>query len=237
MTERRRASVERGPQHFAIGPSSLRWRGDHLQIELNELCAPLPYPVRGSVRLYPSALSTFMTSLDTAGRHRWGPIAACARIEVDLQNPRTSWKGEAYFDSNEGDEPVDQQFEAWDWSRARLKDGSTAVLYDIRQADGVQRVIAQRFSPDGRAQAFAPPSVTVALPRSLWQIQRSVRADDSATTRLLQTLEDAPFYNRSLLQTSLLGEAVTAVHETLQAQRLSSLPVRLMLPWRMPRWN
>ena len=132
MTERRRASVERGPQHFAIGPSSLRWQGDHLQIELNELCAPLPYPVRGSVRLYPSALSTFMTPLDTAGRHRWGPIAACARIEVDLQNPRTSWKGEAYFDSNEGDEPVDQQFEAWDWSRARLKDGSTAVLYDIR---------------------------------------------------------------------------------------------------------
>ena len=237
MTERHRSSMERGPQHFAIGPSSLRWQGDHLHIELNELCAPLPYPVRGSVRLYPSALSTFMTPLDTAGRHRWGPIAACARIEVDLQNPRTSWKGEAYFDSNEGDEPVDQQFEAWDWSRARLKDGSTAVLYDIRQADGVKRVIAQRFSPDGQAQAFAPPAVTVALPRSLWQIQRSVRADDSATTRLLQTLEDAPFYNRSLLQTSLLGEAVTAVHETLQAQRLSSLPVRLMLPWRMPRWN
>jgi carotenoid 1,2-hydratase len=33
----------------------------------------------------------------------------------------------------------------------------------------------------------------------------------------------------------LLGEQVTAVHETLEPQRLNNLPVRMMLPWRMPR--
>jgi len=40
---------------------------------------------------------------------------------------------------------------------------------------------------------------------------------------------------RSLLRADLLGEQVTAVHETLSIPRLVSLPVRLMLPWRMPR--
>jgi carotenoid 1,2-hydratase len=49
------------------------------------------------------------------------------------------------------------------------------------------------------------------------------------------TLEDTPFYVRSILRSSLAGEIVTSVHETLDAQRVASLPVRLMLPWRMPR--
>jgi len=33
----------------------------------------------------------------------------------------------------------------------------------------------------------------------------------------------------------LQGETVTAVHETLDVPRVVSWPVRLMLPWRMPR--
>jgi carotenoid 1,2-hydratase len=53
--------------------------------------------------------------------------------------------------------------------------------------------------------------------------------------QLVSTLEDTPFYVRSLLRTRLLGEDVTAVHESLDVPRLVSLPVRLMLPWRMPR--
>jgi carotenoid 1,2-hydratase len=52
---------------------------------------------------------------------------------------------------------------------------------------------------------------------------------------VLSTLEDTPFYVRSLLRTQLLGENVTAVHESLDIPRLVSLPVQLMLPWRMPR--
>jgi carotenoid 1,2-hydratase len=38
-----------------------------------------------------------------------------------------------------------------------------------------------------------------------------------------------------VLASSLLGEAVTSVHETLDLRRLVSLPVQMMLPWRMPR--
>jgi carotenoid 1,2-hydratase len=51
----------------------------------------------------------------------------------------------------------------------------------------------------------------------------------------MQTLEDTPFYVRSQIASSLLGEEVVSIHETLDVPRVVSLPVRLMLPWRMPR--
>jgi carotenoid 1,2-hydratase len=37
-----------------------------------------------------------------------------------------------------------------------------------------------------------------------------------------QTLEDTPFYVRSVLSSSLLGESVASVHETLNVPRLVS---------------
>jgi carotenoid 1,2-hydratase len=60
-------------------------------------------------------------------------------------------------------------------------------------------------------------------------------SEAGSAPQLISTLEDTPFYARSLLRTRLLGEEVTAVHESLDVPRLVSLPVRLMLPWRMPR--
>jgi carotenoid 1,2-hydratase len=132
MTERGRGSLHRDRERLSIGPSLLKWTGQHLEIKLDEVCVPIPRRVRGTVRLYPDALSDFSTSLDDAGRHRWGPIAPCARIEVDMLHPAISWRGSAYFDCNEGDEPVSRPFKAWDWWRARLANGSTAVIYDCR---------------------------------------------------------------------------------------------------------
>lgn len=234
MTERGRRSVQRDRQQFTIGPSRVRWLGDHLRIDIDERCAPLPRRVRGSVRVYPSALSSFTAALDDAGRHRWGPIAPCARVEVDLQHPDKRWRGEGYLDSNEGDEPVHRPFRRWDWSRARLRDGSTAVIYDLQQTDGSERLIAQRFAPDGSHQPFEPPG-RQALPATLWRIARTMRSEADQPARVTSTLEDTPFYARSLLQAQLLGEPVTAVHETLQPQRLTAWPMRYMLPWRMPR--
>jgi hypothetical protein len=49
-------------------------------------------------------------------------------VEVSLTDPAARWSGHAYLDSNEGDEPVDRGFLEWDWSRAGLADGSTAVV-------------------------------------------------------------------------------------------------------------
>ena len=55
--------------------------------------------------------------------------------------------------------------------------------------------------------------------------------------RVQQTLEDTPFYVRSVLEAGVLGERVTAVHETLHIPRLVSTAVQGMLPFRMPRWT
>lgn len=236
MTERSRASVQRDREQFIVGPSRLRWQHDHLRIDIDERGAPLPRRVRGTVKLFPGQLSTFSAGLDDGNRHRWGPIAPGARVEVDLQQPASRWRGEAYFDSNEGDEPITGPFSVWDWSRARLRDGSTAVVYDVRQTNGSERLIAERFMPDGRVLPFEPPP-RQPLPATLWRVGRSMRSAPEAPAQVLQTLEDAPFYARSLLRTELLGETVTAVHETLDAQRLTAWPMPYMLPWRMPRWR
>ena len=132
MTERGRGQLSRSASELAIGPSVVRWDGQALQIDIDEVCSPLPRRVRGRVRVFPQGLCRFTAPLDAAGRHRWGPIAPCARIEVELDRPGLRWSGQAYLDSNEGDEPVDRAFRTWDWSRASLLVGSTAVVYDLR---------------------------------------------------------------------------------------------------------
>jgi carotenoid 1,2-hydratase len=234
MTERGARHVERLARSFTVGPSSLHWDGSSLRLDLHELGVPLPQRVDGSVRVWPQALTSFNAPLDDAGCHRWGPIAPCSRVEVNLQHPALRWQGHGYLDSNEGDEPIDRPFTEWDWSRGLLGDGSTAVIYDVRQKTGADRLITQRFHPDGRSEAFeAPPRAE--LPRTAWRIGRTMRSDVGSPPRLLQTLEDTPFYVRSVLESGLFGERVTSVHETLNVPRLVSLPVRLMLPWRMPR--
>lgn len=234
MTERGRSHIERSEDHYRIGPSSLHWDGQALHIAFDEINVPIPMRVRGRVTVRPEGLCRFVTALDNAGRHRWGPIAPCSRVEVELENPGVRWSGHAYMDSNEGDEPVEHGFRDWDWARAEMANGDTAVVYDVRPLEGPGRVVAQRFSRNGDSLAFeAPPRH--ALPASRWRIPRAMGSEAGATPQVLSTLEDTPFYVRSLLKTRLLGEDVTAIHESLDVPRLVSLPVRLMLPWRMPR--
>ena len=234
MTERSRASVTREARRFVIGPSRLEWDGEALTIHIDEVGVPLPRRVRGTVRVLPQQLFNFSAALDDGARHHWGPIAPAARVEVDLDKPGSRWSGHAYLDSNEGTEPIERPFTEWDWSRSSLADGSTAVIYDVRQKRGDDRVLALRFTPSGTVEPFdAPPRQ--ALPRTLWRIQRTMRTEPGRPAAVTRTLEDTPFYARSMLTSSLLGEQVVSVHETLSVPRLVSPAVRLMLPWRMPR--
>ena len=234
MTERGRQHIQRSAHHYQIGPSSLHWNGQALTFDIDEINVPWPKRVRGRVTVKPDGLCRFVTALDNEGRHRWGPIAPCSRVQVEMDSPRLSWSGHAYMDSNEGDEPVENGFWDWDWARAEMANGDTSVVYDVRPKSGPGRVVSQRFSPDGSHTPFEAPA-RYALPASAWRIKRAMCSEPGTVPEIVSTLEDTPFYARSLLKTRLLGEDLTAVHETLDVPRLVSWPVRWMLPWKMPR--
>jgi carotenoid 1,2-hydratase len=231
MTERGRGRVSRDAASLAIGPSSVRWDGRALTFGIDEMAAPLPSRIRGEVRIHPESLFERSYMLDEEGAHRWRPIAPAARVEVALERPGLRWSGTGYVDSNAGDAPLENAFSGWHWSRARLRRGA-AVVYDLRGRDGAERSLAMHFRPDGSVEDM-PLLPAAALPRTKWGIARATRV--GAPVRVAQTLEDTPFYARSLLSAWLLGEPVTAVHESLSLDRFRAPWVRLMLPFRMPR--
>ena len=240
MTERSAQSVQRSANVFKIGPSRMVWDGQAIRFDICEIGVPIPQKIIGQVIVHPDGFSKHLWALDQGNKHYWGPIAPSARVEVHMSEPNIRWSGHGYFDANEGCEPVNQVakpiFVDWDWSRASLSDGSTAVIYDVRQAAGLpDRVLALKFSKDAsQVQSFIPPQKQ-ALPPTMWRIKRQMRSDDAVKPVVMQTLEDTPFYARSVLQSGLLGETVTSLHETLDVPKLTSLPTQLMLPWRMPR--
>ncbi len=236
MTERGRRHVQRGPHEFAVGPSRWGWSGSGLTIDIDERATPMPRRVIGTLRVQPLGLSRFTAALDGAGRHRWGPIAPGARIDVDLHSPALRWQGQAYIDSNEGDEPIEQGFTRWDWLRAQLPDGRCAVVYDVQPRGRGPQLISAAFGADGAAQPWQAPPRQHLPPSPLWRVQRAVRADAGPPApRVAQTLEDTPFYARSLLRLQLGGQSVQAVHESLDVNRLASPWVQRLLPFRMPR--
>jgi carotenoid 1,2-hydratase len=232
MTERGRRHCARNAQQFTIGPSQLNWDGDCLSIDINEVCAPLPRRIQGRIKLWPQQLCTYSTALNASGRHRWGPLAPASRIEVDLQEPHLKWQGHAYLDSNEGDEPIDRGFHTWDWSRARMRDGSTLVFYDMHTPAGDEHLLALRFTPRGAVDSLTAPA-TQRLPKTGWRLERRMRSDGVVAVH--EQLEDTPFYQRALLKLDHAGEPLLAFHETLSVPRLVSPVVQAMLPWRMPR--
>ena len=234
MTERGARHVKRSASSLQIGPSSMVWDGKALSLQIDEVTAPWPSRIRGTVRLQPAALMNQSYALDTAGRHRWRPIAPCARVEVELSHPGLRWSGAAYLDSNQGDAPLEHDFVRWDWSRAALSGQRTAVLYDVTRRQGAPLSLALAFDPNGGVQPFeAPPHAT--LPPAMWRVARGTRSDEGSVARVRETLEDAPFYARSVVNAQLLGEPVTAMHESLSLDRFSSAWVQAMLPFRMPR--
>jgi carotenoid 1,2-hydratase len=233
LTERGRHSLDRSETAIAIGPSSVEWDGDTLTVRIDEVTVPLPSRVRGLVRVRPTALVDRTFALDAAGTHRWRPIAPCARVEVELERPALRWSGTAYLDSNSGDAPLEDAFVRWDWSRAG-DDRSATVLYDVARRSGDELSLALRFGADATMQAIEPPP-PMRLPHTLWRVPRGTRADEARHATVLRTLEDTPFYARSVLSTRVHGATMHAVHESLSLDRFRSRWVQALLPFRMPR--
>lgn len=236
MTERGRRQVQCDASALQIGPSALQWSGDTLTIEIDEVTVPWPSRLRGVVRLHAAPRFDHPVLLSAAGQHRWFPIAPSARVEVDLSAPGLRWSGPGYLDSNRGDAPLEQAFTRWDWARAHLSQGRSAVVYDVDRVDAAPLDIGLEFRNDGTVNPFDSPR-RAALPSSLWRVARSARGEPGEPMHVVQTLTDAPFYARSLVRTRWLGEAVTAMHESLSLQRFDSAWVQAMLPFRMPRFT
>ncbi len=234
LTERGRGGLRRDRDTLAIGPSAVTWDGDCLGIRIDEVTMPIPTRVRGTVRVYPRVFTGKTFALDDSGRHRWSPLAPMARVDVALDKPELSWSGDGYLDSNDGDAPLEQDFTEWDWSRAKTPDGA-AVLYNVTRRVGADFSLALRFSEDGATEHFSPPPRADLARTSLWRVPRRTRADADGTATVRETLEDTPFYARSVISADLLGKPVTAMHESLSLDRFRLPVVQAMLPFRMPR--
>jgi len=232
MTERPRGQVQRSLDEIRVGRSALRWDGDGLTIDVDEQAFPLPSRVTGQVRLRPEVSTQHRVPLDPGGEHVWWPIAPRSRVEVVFSHPSLKWSGTGYFDTNWGASPLEDAFVEWSWSRAPLEEGA-AVLYDVTRREGGPLSMALRFDAAGAVEPFDPPPWYQLPAGAIWRVPRATRAE--GTPRVSRTLEDTPFYTRSVLETRLLGRATEAVHESLCLRRFSTDWVKFLLMFRMPR--
>lgn len=151
-----------------------------------------------------------------------------------MERPSLRWTGGAYLDTNFGTEPLEDGFVRWDWARTGLGDGA-AILYDIERRNGGRKALALRIEPDGQVEHFEPPPPARLPTTSIWRIARATQADAAQSASVVETLEDTPFYARSVVRTHLLGEPVKAFHESLSLDRFRQPWVQVLLPFRMPR--
>ncbi|MGH6623035.1 MAG: carotenoid 1,2-hydratase [Burkholderiaceae bacterium] len=234
MTERSRSAVRRSQSSLMIGPSSIENDAGSLSIQVNESTFPRPGRIAGRVRIEPEVSIDDSYALDGSGKHVWQPLAPRARVEVAFDRPAIRWSGTGYVDTNAGDEPIEDAFSDWQWSRAHLDDGSTAVTYDVARRQGSALRLALKFDADGSIRSFEPPPA-VEVGRTGWRLDRSAHSERRDRTTVVRTLEDAPFYARSILGTQLLGARALVMHERLALDRFRSLWVQCLLPFRMPR--
>lgn len=234
MTERGRGALTRDATQIRIGPSGLDWDGTTLTIRIEETTVPVPSRLRGIVRVRPTALTGASFALDGAGLHVWRPLAPCCDVEAEFSRPDLSWRGHGYLDSNRGETPVESAFVCWDWSRAALPDGAAVLYHATRRGPDGDVGLALRFDRAGTVSHFEA-SKRIALPDTLWRVPRETRGDATAEMTLASTFEDTPFYARSMLTGTLLGQPASAVHESLSLDRFAAPWVQAMLPFRMPR--
>lgn len=233
FTEHPLARIQRTAQRFDIGASAIAWEGDTLVARIDERSAGIGRPVRGTVRLRPHRCFDHAVALDPAERHHWWPVAPLAEIEVEMARPALRFVGSGYHDTNFGREPLERGFRAWEWSRAELPRG-TGVLYDAEPREGPPSARGLLFGRDGQIEPLDAEQ-RHRLPRGSWGVARSIRADPGAPPRIRRGLESAPFYTRELVETTIAGHPVLAMHESLDLDRFAHPVVQRMLPFRIRR--
>lgn len=234
LTERASDEVERSSDRLRIGTSTVRRTEEgSLLFDLQERTSPFGSPLRVSVRVESPRWEEESYQLDAVGRHQWTPLALHAEADVQVHAPKQiRWTGHAYVDTNSGVEPLEQGFRRWDWSRSSSRHASH-VAYDVERRDGTRKSIRRVFSQDGSSEAWDVG--VAALPATVWGVERSVPSDLGAKPRVLRALEDAPFYARTLVSSSLDSERLHLVHETVDMDRFVRPWVQFLVPFRMRR--
>jgi carotenoid 1,2-hydratase len=232
MTERGQRHLKRDAHSFVLGPSRLDWDGTRLTLTIDEVTMPVPRRLRGTVTLEPKVTTDTSIALDPDGRHHWRPLAPQARISVDFKQPDMRWEGAAYLDSNQGSVPLEEDFASWNWSRCHRGDATT-VYYDVKPRRGREHSHAFRFDAAGKCSDIPSP-VAMSLPLGLWRVPRTARAEGRGV-RLARTLEDTPFYTRSIVAAEAEDGPSLTVHESLSLDRFASPWVQVLLPFKMPR--
>jgi carotenoid 1,2-hydratase len=261
MTEHSRHSLERDADSMRVGQSAFLSRDDTLIIELNEITVPYPRRVRGRIYVELAQQCEESYPLAQQGGHLWRPIAPSAKIRVELTDPPMQWEGRAYVDSNRGDAPLESAFREWTWTRTHevrddgTLDEATRVFYEVMTNTGERRQISASFSHDCAAGAAgthgeprenressrsivsssAPVPTSHLLDQTLWGITRSLPCDPERDCRVLKTVESAPFYARSIIETTLGGRVHRGMHESLSMARFEKRWVQCLLPFKMPR--
>lgn len=234
--------VARSDETLSLGASSLRYDRHALVVEIDERTAhvarPLGRSVRGRIEIdlgpHPLAGRAGVELAAARGRHHWWPIAPCARADVRFERPRLRFRGSAYHDANGGTAPLESAFARWSWSRLSYPGGDTAVLYEITGRRGASSAHQLLFAGDGSVRELEPLQRDE-LPRSRWGIARPVRHDAGCAARVLRTLEDTPFYSRSLLEAQIGGATARGIHESLDLDRFAASWVQQLLRFRMRR--
>ncbi len=233
LTELSRSQVEREASRLRIGTSHIEWEGDELLVHIDERTAPFRTPLRGVIRVTPSAWSNERVAIDAEGKHQWRPYAPKARISAHFSAPALSFSGDGYLDSNRGECALEESFRDWTWSRTVLADGTVVVAYDCTLLNGERTADLRHLTRDG---TFSLPPETLdarPLPRLSWGLPRTARADRGSTATLAASLEDSPFYGRALVQATVLGQAAVGTHEVVSLERFGQSWVQFLLPFRM----
>ena len=232
MTERGRAALRRDAGEIAIGASTMRWDGSRLEIAVDEPTVPLPGRIRGHVTLTPRVRGTRTFALDSGGRHLWQPIAPLCDVTATFETPDLSWTGTGYFDTNRGEAPLEAAFRSWTWTRFETDTGAR-IVYDVTECDGTVHPLS--LTVDGEGVHVMPPPAMQLLPRTSWGVERLVPCDIGASATQTRMMENAPFYARTGVESTLNGHKLFGVNENLSLARVANPVVRMMLPFKMFR--
>jgi carotenoid 1,2-hydratase len=233
MTERSVKAMHRTADTISIGRSYMHFSGGELTIGIDEVTVPFPSRLHGTIRFRPDWLNGRAFTLDHSGRHVWQPFAPTGRVSAHFAGPGAAFEGQGYLDGNFGAEPLEAGFSTWNWSRGHgaTHDGSEGqtIHYDWIEKDGR----AGHLAVDCRAEKVACDQQDATMHAigkgAVWRVNRAARAPGS---RVVRTLEDTPFYTRSLIACPQTG---LRVHESLDLERFSSRWVQSLLRFRMPR--